>query len=132
VRASACNLFLAFDERIEPARLLTKILRGLPVQWISRTHIQATAKMPIFMNPFQKHDVSDFPDVYVPLAHATRNPSVVAANDDKVGSISHNPKLDDDIHGSPPPGYSANTVEGLRAEIDNGMRRNVACNLNFG
>ena len=77
--------------------------------------------MPVFMNPFQKHDVSDFPDVYVPLAQATRNPSVVAANEEKRGSIANNTKLDDEGNESPPPQYSSYTVEGLRAEIDSGM-----------
>ena len=84
--------------------------------------------MPIFLNPFQKHDVSDFPDVFVPLSQATRNPSVVADHEDKVriGSISEKPeKLDDDAH-SPPPGYSAYTTDGLRAEIDMGMAEKLA------
>lgn len=61
--------------------------------------------MPIFMNPFQKHHVSDFPDVYVPLSRATRKPSVVAAHDRKDGAGVAN---------------VANTVEDLRAEIDQG------------
>lgn len=33
-----------------------------------------------FLNPFKKYDVEDFPDVYIPLAQATRHPSVVAEN----------------------------------------------------
>ena len=76
--------------------------------------------MPVFMNPFQKHDVSDFPDTYVPLAHAERHPSVVAAhkNIDIV--------KDDAPSGSPTRAagnneYSAHTIEGLIAEIDLGM-----------
>ena len=76
--------------------------------------------MPVFMNPFQKHDVSDFPDVYVPLAEATRNASVVADHDQKLGFSSDSPinnKADEaEIGGD----YSANTVEGLRQEIDLG------------
>lgn len=75
--------------------------------------------MPMFMNPFQKHDVSDFPDVFVPLAHATRNASVVADHKDKLGisSDSHmNMEGESDVGGE----FSANTVEGLRAEIDLG------------
>ena len=78
------------------------------------------AKMPIFMNPFQKHDVSDFPDVYVPLANATRNASVVADHEQKLGiaSDSHvNDNADEHNIGGE---FSANTVEGLRAEIDLG------------
>ena len=71
--------------------------------------------MPIFMNPFQKHDVSDFPDVYVPLARATRHASVVADHD-KVLSTSSDNGGEADVGGE----YSANTLEGLRAEIDLG------------
>ena len=73
--------------------------------------------MPIFMNPFQKHDVKDFPDVYVPLAHATRNASVVEDHE-KPGISSDSPVKDEaDVRGE----CSANTVEGLRAEIDQDM-----------
>ncbi|KAK3168405.1 hypothetical protein OEA41_004852 [Lepraria neglecta] len=73
--------------------------------------------MPVFMNPFQKHDVSDFPDTYVPLAHAERHPSVVAAH--KNVDIDK----DDAPSGSPARAasdneYSAHTIEGLIAEID--------------
>lgn len=77
------------------------------------------------MNPFQKHDVSDFPDVYVPLAQATRHPSVVANNDYKVRVSSEHPKLDDEAAVSPGNDYSANTVEGLTAEVDFGTRESV-------
>ena len=84
--------------------------------------------MPVFMNPFQKHDVSDFPDVYVPLSQAARHPSVVADHDKKLGSISEKPKLDDE-GGSPVNDYSAYTVEGLRAEIDMGRMEYTILNL---
>lgn len=69
------------------------------------------------MNPFQKHDVSDFPDTFVPLGQATRKPSIVAERDKKLEAFSEHPnsKLDDE---APPPEYSAYTVDGLRAEID--------------
>ena len=70
------------------------------------------------MNPFQKHDVSDFPDVYVPLARATRNASVVATHDKRLRTSSDDPvdgKTDEAIVGG-----EHNTVEGLRAEIDDG------------
>ena len=76
--------------------------------------------MPIFMNPFQKHDVSDFPGVFVPLSQSVRHPSVVADHDQRVGSISEKPKLDDEAGTSPVGEYSAYTVEGLRAEVDLG------------
>lgn len=68
-----------------------------------------------------KHDVSDFPDVYVPLDRFQRDPSVVAAHNEKLGTVAEgekgveaatNPKID----------YGANTIQGLRAEIDLGMR----------
>ena len=75
--------------------------------------------MPIFMNPFQKHRVSDFPDVYVPLAHATRNASVVADHNQKLGRSTDLPvKVNDRADEANVGG--ANTVEGLRAEIDLG------------
>lgn len=76
--------------------------------------------MPIFMKPFQKHHVSDFPDVYVPLAHATRNASVVADHNEKLGFSSDSPVDDKAGEASVGGEYSANTVEGLRAEIDLG------------
>ena len=72
------------------------------------------------MNPFQKHQVSDFPDVFVPLAHATRNASVVADHNEKLGISRNAPVNDKDGEANVGGGYSANTVEGLRAEIDLG------------
>lgn len=78
--------------------------------------------MPIFMNPFQKHDVSDFPDVYVPLAHATRNSSVVADHDKKLGIPSNSSVNDKAGEANVGGEYSANTLEGLRAEIDLGRQ----------
>ena len=76
--------------------------------------------MPVFMNPFQKHDVSDFPDVYVPLAHATRSASVVADHNKELGIPSKS--LGNDKAGEANVGgqCAANTLEGLRAEIDLG------------
>ena len=71
-----------------------------------------------------KHDVSDFPDVYVPLEQTRRHPSVVAAHDEKLGIDSKVP-LDDkaaEAANSPKNDYGVNTLEGLRAEIDLGMR----------
>ena len=79
--------------------------------------------MPIFMNPFQKHDVSDFPGVYVPLEQSQRNASVVADHDKKLGVISGETVADKNVEtgASPNHAYSAYTIEGLRAEIDLGM-----------
>lgn len=76
--------------------------------------------MPVFMNPFQKHHVRDFPDVFVPLAHATRYPSVVADHNEKLGISSDSPVNDKEGEASVGGKYSANTVEGLRAEVDLG------------
>lgn len=76
--------------------------------------------MPVFMNPFQKHDISDFTDVYVPLGQATRHASVVAAHDEKLGTVGG--KVDKGLEaGAYPAGgndRSAYTIEGLRTEID--------------
>jgi len=84
--------------------------------------------MPFFFNPFMKHDVSDFPDVYVPLDRFQRDPSVVAAHDAKLGTVSNAPKGEKGVEAatSPKIDYGANTVEGLRAEIDLGMRCTLA------
>ena len=76
--------------------------------------------MPIFMNPFQKHDVSDFPDVYVPLAHATRKASVIADPDKKMGFSSDSPMDDRAREASNGAEFIANTIEGLLLEIDEG------------
>lgn len=54
------------------------------------------AIMPFSMNPFQKHDVSDFPAVYVPLAQSQRNASVIADHAEKLGSFSQGKNLDDE------------------------------------
>lgn len=83
--------------------------------------------MVVFFNPFMKHDVSDFPDVYVPLEQTRRNPSVVEVHDEKLG-------IDDkalEVSGSPKPNYGANTLEGLRAEIESGMRRALKFQMNL-
>ncbi|KAL8660382.1 MAG: hypothetical protein Q9202_006617 [Teloschistes flavicans] len=76
--------------------------------------------MPFFMNPFRKQDVSDFEGVFVPLAQARRHHSVVSAFDDKkdgqVGGLTEEKKLESPA--DPANGYSALTVEGLRAEIE--------------
>ncbi|KAL9031687.1 MAG: hypothetical protein Q9196_000320 [Gyalolechia fulgens] len=76
--------------------------------------------MPIFMNPFGKHDVSDFEGVYVPLAHAQRHPSVVAAHEHRKHSLTEDAPDEKNIESSPSPEhrYNAYTVEGLRAEIE--------------
>ena len=79
--------------------------------------------MPAFMNPFQRHDVSHFSDVFVPLAQATRNTSVVADHNEKLGISSDSPTNAMEGEANVGGEYSANTVEGLRAEIDLGTLR---------
>ena len=79
--------------------------------------------MPVFFNPFMKHDVSDFPDVYVPLGQTRRYGSVVATSNEKLGTDPNVP-LDEkaaEAARSSKDDYGANTLEGLRAEIDLGM-----------
>ena len=82
--------------------------------------------MPIFMNPFQKHDVSDFPDTYVPLGQAQRHHSVVSAHGDKLAGLPHGGVADDSkikrgdsIKSGDASGLVDElTLEALRAEID--------------
>ena len=70
------------------------------------------------MNPFAKHDVADFTDVYVPLADAHRNASVVAQHEEKLEK-SHSPDGSGGEAGRKAShNYSAYTIEGLRAEIE--------------
>ncbi|KAL8951763.1 MAG: hypothetical protein Q9222_002284 [Ikaeria aurantiellina] len=72
------------------------------------------------MNPFRKHDVSDFEGVYVPLASSQRHHSVVTAHDERKKSIVGDEKEEKQLESPSDPGngYSAYTVEGLRAEIE--------------
>ena len=73
--------------------------------------------MPVFLNPFRKHDVSDFEGVFVPLEDSERHPSVVAANSEKLGSK----RLSDEKESGGQElnkNYNASTIEALRAEID--------------
>lgn len=74
----------------------------------------------VFMNPFAKHTVDDFPGVLVPLGQSTRHPSVVATHEN-IKDLDAKTKDDLMISGSDNQfsnGYSANTLEGLRYEID--------------
>ncbi|KAK4697543.1 hypothetical protein P7C71_g542, partial [Lecanoromycetidae sp. Uapishka_2] len=72
--------------------------------------------MPFFMNPLQKHDVSDFPDVYVPLAHSDARPSVVANRPAKIEASSKS-SADGSDHSSNE-NDCAFTIEDLKEEID--------------
>ena len=80
--------------------------------------------MPYFVNPFKRHDVSDFENVFVPLAQAHRSPSVIAAHDSKLGTKDGLPvtnEKDSEAAVVTSEGYSAYTIEGLRAEIDSDL-----------
>ncbi|KAL8970740.1 MAG: hypothetical protein Q9197_003657 [Variospora fuerteventurae] len=78
--------------------------------------------MPIFINPFRKADVSDFEGVYVPLANFQRHHSAVATHEDQKNSLNKDHFDEKKLESPPDPGssnsYSANTIEGLRAEIE--------------
>lgn len=79
--------------------------------------------MPIFVNPFKKNDVSDFEGVYLPLGQSQRHPAALAAANDRKDSLTKDSGSDEKKLESPSPdhgenNYSANTVEGLRAEIE--------------
>ena len=73
--------------------------------------------MPVFMNPFHRHDVSEFEGVYEPFGQGARHPSVVEANEKRIGEKS-SVDVESDSRGSKENPYSAYTLEGLRAEID--------------
>ncbi|KAL8731974.1 MAG: hypothetical protein Q9166_003106 [cf. Caloplaca sp. 2 TL-2023] len=72
--------------------------------------------MPLFLNPFRKQDVSNFDGVYTPLADFQRRPSFVDHKDIKPGELADEKKLD--VSPDASNGYSAYTIEGLRAEIE--------------
>ncbi|KAL8989539.1 MAG: hypothetical protein Q9177_001596 [Variospora cf. flavescens] len=78
--------------------------------------------MPIFINPFKKADVSDFEGVYVPLANFQRHHTAVAIHEDQKNSLNKDHFDEKKLESPPDPGssnsYSANTIEGLRAEIE--------------
>ncbi|KAI9886757.1 MAG: hypothetical protein M1823_001400 [Watsoniomyces obsoletus] len=76
--------------------------------------------MPIFVNPFRKHDVLEFPNVLIPLHQARRHPSVVEGYE-------KSEKIDDGEgleagharrHSSEDDASGGLTIEALRAEID--------------
>ncbi|KAF2736391.1 sugar transporter [Polyplosphaeria fusca] len=76
--------------------------------------------MPNFMNPFKKHDVSEFPGVLVPLQQSTHRNSVDARRRSSITSIgggrkSHTEKDDSDAASGVTEGF---TIEMLKAEIE--------------
>ncbi|KAI9719305.1 MAG: hypothetical protein M1812_003635 [Candelaria pacifica] len=76
--------------------------------------------MVFFMNPFAKHDVSDFPGVLIPLQQADRHASVVTAFDEKMKleGGADSPTVDSEGKPGLDANYSPTTLEGLRVEID--------------
>lgn len=72
----------------------------------------------VFLNPFQKHDVADFPDTYVPLHQAQRHASVVEAQGDKLAGLrgDESPKIDE--KGDRDGRVDELTLDALRAEIE--------------
>ena len=74
--------------------------------------------MPIFLNPFAKHDVSDFPNTYVPLSQAQRHGSVAHAEALEKLRVSgeDSPRLDEKKGARP--GGDDLTLEALRAEVE--------------
>ena len=74
------------------------------------------AIMPVFMNPFHKHDVSEFEGVLIPFGDADRHHAVIAAHDEKLGTKDGKPVEAEE--GDASATYSAYSIEGLREEID--------------
>lgn len=73
----------------------------------------------VFLNPFGKHDIEDFPDVFVPLALAPRRESFATKEKDRASSdsrVDSDPRDDTITHGSDRDGLL--TLDQLRAEID--------------
>ena len=64
-----------------------------------------------FFNPFKKHDLADFADVYRPLNQSDRKSSIV--------SVPKKSLDDKDVEdGGEPGAFAPNSIESLRAEID--------------
>jgi len=117
-----------YFRKLKPVNCLLTLPTNLTVSVRLSSTGNTSVTMPVFFNPFMKHDVSDFPDVYVPLDRFQRDPSVVAAHDEKLGMVSnaHEGEKGVEAATSPKIDYGANTLEGLRAEIDLGMRCTLA------
>ena len=73
----------------------------------------------VLLNPFQKHDVSDFEGVFIPLSQAQRHPSVapIPGDDSKPRLTSDSDEKGIDA-GPSPADYGTTTLESLRAEVD--------------
>lgn len=72
--------------------------------------------MSFIVNPFKKQDVGDFTGVYTPLADYRRPSSTDEHRDIKPGDLADEKKLD--VSPNPSNGYSAYTIDALRAEIE--------------
>lgn len=76
-----------------------------------------------FINPFAKHDVSEFPDVLIPLEQAQRHHSVASATNGDTRKSSGEGSMDKEKADYSPPqedaaGQPTLTLESLRAEIE--------------
>jgi len=67
-----------------------------------------------FLNPFAKHDVSEFPDTLVPLAQAKRHASVATEKSDKAAEAG----VPDDASSQASHQAGVLTVESLKAQVD--------------
>jgi hypothetical protein len=67
------------------------------------------------LNPFSKHDHSNFPGVLIPLSDAQRHPSIAAGAEEKKLDM-----VDSDEKGTSLPSaqYSTLTIEALRADVE--------------
>lgn len=87
------------------------------------------------MNPFKKHDVTDF-DVFVPLENSQRQLSPVEPRGEKESSDIETPTSrairKGDIDAQLGSQLSPQTVNGLRAEIDHGTQDQITLVSNFG
>ena len=79
------------------------------------------------MNPFAKHDISDFPGVLVPLEDAHRHSTVTKKYEEKLGSNAEGSSTPDVVdsekdgaHHSAE--YTPYTIEGLRSEVETDLQ----------
>ncbi|KAI9806407.1 MAG: hypothetical protein M1833_003594 [Piccolia ochrophora] len=72
-----------------------------------------------FINPFKKHDVSEFPGVLVPFEEAARHPSAVTKSYNNAARAASLSSSDPEKSGGvPTSGLTPYTIEALKAEID--------------
>jgi len=74
--------------------------------------------MPLFVNPFKKNDLSEFPGVLVPLQHAPHRSSI-ARRASTTSVLSRKDEKDGKIESDAGSSLNAGlTIEALRAEIE--------------